>query len=104
MLIVGRAVAGAGSSGIGNGAMTILAAILPIQARAKFMGLNMGLGQLGLALGPIVGGCFTEYLSWRWCTLLFPLDSPLSFSPFMADKDHNSYNLQASTSISPLAE
>ncbi|KEF53516.1 uncharacterized protein A1O9_10491 [Exophiala aquamarina CBS 119918] len=67
MLIIGRAIAGAGSSGIGNGAMTILAAILPVRAQAKFMGLNMGLGQLGLALGPIVGGCFTEYLSWRWC-------------------------------------
>ncbi|KIW67595.1 hypothetical protein PV04_06833 [Phialophora macrospora] len=67
MFIVGRAIAGMGSSGIGNGALTIIAAVLPTRAQAKFLGLNMGLGQLGLALGPIVGGCFTEYTSWRWC-------------------------------------
>jgi len=64
---MGRAIAGVGSSGIGNGAMTIIAAVLPPRAQAQFMGVNMGLGQLGLALGPIVGGLFTEYVSWRWC-------------------------------------
>lgn len=67
MFIVGRAIAGVGSSGIGNGALTIISAILPPRAQAQAMGINMGLGQLGLALGPIVGGLFTEYVSWRWC-------------------------------------
>lgn len=71
MFIVGRAIAGAGSSGISNGALTIISAVLPPRAQAKFMGFNMGLGQLGLALGPIVGGLFTEYVSWRWCKYLF---------------------------------
>lgn len=80
MLIVGRAVAGAGSAGIGNGAMTILAAILPPREQAIFMGLNMGLGQIGLALGPVLGGIFTEYLSWSWCTSSIPF----LFSPCFA--------------------
>ncbi|KAH8674170.1 major facilitator superfamily domain-containing protein [Xylariales sp. PMI_506] len=67
MFIVGRAVAGVGSAGISNGALTIISAILPPRAQANAMGVNMGLGQLGLALGPIVGGLFTQYVSWRWC-------------------------------------
>jgi MFS family permease len=68
MLIIGRAIAGVGSAGIGNGALTIISAVLPLRAQARFLGVNMGIGQLGLALGPIVGGLFTEYVSWRWCT------------------------------------
>jgi MFS family permease len=78
MFITGRTIAGIGASGIGNGALTIISAILPPRAQAKAMGVNMGLGQLGLALGPIVGGLFTEYASWRWCMIL---PSPFVSSP-----------------------
>ncbi|KAH6651341.1 major facilitator superfamily-domain-containing protein [Chaetomium tenue] len=67
MFIIGRAIAGVGSSGISNGALTIISAVLPPREQARFLGVNMGLGQLGLALGPIIGGLFTEYVSWRWC-------------------------------------
>lgn len=72
MFIVGRTIAGIGGSGISTGALTIISAILPPRAQARFLGLNMGLGQLGLALGPIVGGAFTQYVSWRWCTYHLP--------------------------------
>ena len=68
MFIIGRAIAGLGSSGIANGALTIISAVLPPRAQAQFLGINMGLGQLGLALGPVLGGLLTEYVSWRWCT------------------------------------
>ncbi|KAL4909358.1 hypothetical protein BDW74DRAFT_165848 [Aspergillus multicolor] len=64
MFIVGRAIAGAGSSGIGNGAMTIVSAALPVQKRAKFLWLNLGMGQVGIALGPILGGAFTVGVSF----------------------------------------
>ena len=67
MLIVGRAIAGVGISGLSTGALTIISAVLPPLKQAQFLGINMGLGQLGLAMGPIVGGLFTEYVSWRWC-------------------------------------
>ncbi|KAK2067811.1 hypothetical protein P8C59_001517 [Phyllachora maydis] len=66
MLIVGRAVAGLGSSGIFTGAITTVANVLPLSRRPAVMGVNVGIGQLGLALGPILGGAFTSKLSWRW--------------------------------------
>lgn len=67
MFIIGRTIAGIGSSGISNGSLTIIAAVLPPGAQAQVMGINIGFGQLGLALGPIIGGCFTDFVSWRWC-------------------------------------
>ncbi|KAL4908564.1 hypothetical protein BDW74DRAFT_188500 [Aspergillus multicolor] len=66
-LIIGRAVSGMGSSGLINGALTIIAGAAPIHKRPTILGLMMGVAQLGLVLGPLVGGAFTTYTTWRWC-------------------------------------
>ncbi|KAF5664221.1 major facilitator superfamily transporter [Fusarium circinatum] len=67
MLIIGRAVAGIGSSGIQNGALTMIAKAVPIHRRPSLVGVIMGFAQLGLISGPLIGGAFTQYTTWRWC-------------------------------------
>ncbi|KAK9327165.1 major facilitator superfamily domain-containing protein [Lipomyces starkeyi] len=60
MLTVGRAIAGIGTSGILNGAFTIISGCVPMSRRPTMLGLVMGVSQ-------VVGGALTEYTTWRWC-------------------------------------
>ncbi|KAJ8096544.1 efflux pump [Lipomyces tetrasporus] len=86
MFIVGRAIAGLGSSGLFTGSITTVANVLPLQRRPLIMGINMGIGQLGLACGPIIGGAFTSNVSWRWCFYInLPLGAVVATCLFFND-------------------
>ncbi|KAM0721945.1 hypothetical protein Q7P37_002871 [Cladosporium fusiforme] len=66
-LIIGRAVAGLGSAGIFSGAILIVANTVPLRQRPTYMGLIGGMYGIASVAGPLMGGAFTDKVSWRWC-------------------------------------
>ena len=65
MLIGGRVVAGAGGAGIVNGALSIIAHMAPIEKRPVLVSLVVNVGRCGAIFGPLIGGVFSQEISWR---------------------------------------
>jgi MFS family permease len=70
MLIIARAIAGMGGAGLMNGAITIISSCVPLSKRATLTGILMGISQLGVVCGPLLGGALTQYSTWRWVFLI----------------------------------
>lgn len=81
-LIASRALQGIfGAILLPNTTVVVLNAFPP-QERGRAMGIYVGSSAIFLALGPLIGGIFTEFLSWR---LVFLINLPLGlFSIFIA--------------------
>ena len=66
-LIVGRAIAGLGSCGIFSGAIILIVHVLPLHKRPAYTGLFGAVFGIASVAGPLLGGAFTDHLTWRWC-------------------------------------
>lgn len=67
MLIMGRAVQGLGGGGLMITSQAIIAELVPPRQCARFMAPMGAVFGVSAVAGPLLGGWFTDAVSWRWC-------------------------------------
>nr|B3FWS2.1 RecName: Full=Efflux pump hmp6; AltName: Full=Hypothemycin biosynthesis cluster protein hpm6 [Hypomyces subiculosus]ACD39756.1 major facilitator superfamily transporter [Hypomyces subiculosus]ACD39765.1 major facilitator superfamily transporter [Hypomyces subiculosus] len=67
VFIFGRAIAGLGSAGAFSGALIIVIHSVQAEKRAQYSGMIVGMYGLASVAAPLIGGAFTDHVTWRWC-------------------------------------
>ncbi|EEA23397.1 hypothetical protein TMatcc_002261 [Talaromyces marneffei ATCC 18224] len=65
-MLVGRSIQGVGGGGILALTEIIVTDIVPLRLRGQYLGILNGMWTIGSVAGPVLGGGFSESVSWRW--------------------------------------
>jgi EmrB/QacA subfamily drug resistance transporter len=76
-LIVARGVQGVGGALLVPGSLALISANFSQQERGRAIGTWSGFTSITAAIGPVLGGWFTEHGSWRW---VFFINLPLGLA------------------------
>jgi EmrB/QacA subfamily drug resistance transporter len=66
MLVGSRALQGIGGGGITVTASALIGEVVPLRDRGRYQGILGAVFGVTTVIGPLLGGYFTDYLTWRW--------------------------------------
>lgn len=67
MLIAARTIQGAAGGGLIQIAIIIISDLFSVRERSLYMGFTGFVWAIAGSIGPLIGGAFTQSVSWRWC-------------------------------------